>query len=108
MRAEDQGAPAIPRAVRPPLTPRWVFEPWAWEDNSNTAAAVDDLVDGYLSNGIPLGAVMIDSPWATNYNTFEFGPDYPNPGMFISRLKERGIRVVLWATPVVNLSSLDG
>ncbi len=58
--------------------------------------------------GIPLGAVVIDSPWATNYNSFEFGPNYPRPAELMSELKQRGIRVILWATGMINVSSTDG
>jgi alpha-glucosidase (family GH31 glycosyl hydrolase) len=100
-------APA-PTGPLPPLTPRWAFEPWVWEDEVNTDQAVRDLVDGYLSRGIPVGAVIIDSPWETNYNTFEFGPNYPDPAGLISHLKGRGLRVLLWTTGFINVSSVDG
>ena len=32
---------------RPPLTPRWAYEPWVWEDELHADGAVRDLVDGY-------------------------------------------------------------
>ncbi|MBA2449307.1 MAG: hypothetical protein H0V51_14905, partial [Chloroflexi bacterium] len=66
-----------PAAPRPPLTPRWAYEPWVWEDEENTAQAVRDLVAGYRQRDVPVGAVIVDSPWQTNYSTFEFGPNYP-------------------------------
>jgi alpha-glucosidase (family GH31 glycosyl hydrolase) len=99
---------AQPTPTSPPLTPRWAFEPWVWEDETNNAGAVRELVDGYRGHGIPVGAVIIDSPWQTNYNTFEFGPNYPDPAGLISELHARGIRVLLWATGFVNVSSVDG
>jgi alpha-glucosidase (family GH31 glycosyl hydrolase) len=105
---DEAAPPQASERPRPPLTPRWVFEPWAWEDEDHNAEAVNDLVDGYQSNGIPIGAVIIDSPWATNYNTFDFNARYPNPAGFVSRLKQRGVRTVLWATGVLNVSSIDG
>ena len=39
--------PAVqtPDVPRPPLTPRWVYEPWVWEDEEHTAPAVLNLVD---------------------------------------------------------------
>ncbi len=93
---------------RPPLTPRWAYEPWVWEDEENTAEAVRDLVDGYQRRGIPVGAVIIDSPWQTNYSTFQFNRDYPDPGKLISDLHGRGVKVLLWTTCFVNVSSEDG
>jgi alpha-glucosidase (family GH31 glycosyl hydrolase) len=99
---------AEPSGPRPPLTPRWVYEPWVWEDEKHTSEAVLDLLDGYRREGIPVGAVLLDSPWQTNYNTFEFGPGYRDPEALIRRLHERNVRVVLWATQYVNVSSIDG
>lgn len=47
----------------PPICPRWAFEPWIWEDYGNTKSSVMELVDTYEAYGIPVGAVIIDSPW---------------------------------------------
>jgi alpha-D-xyloside xylohydrolase len=105
---QPTATPAPRAAVRPPLTPRWVYEPWVWEDEEHTAQAVLDLVDGYRREGIPVGAVIIDSPWQTNYNTFEFGPNYPDPAALIGELHALGVKVLLWATAFVNVSSTDG
>jgi alpha-glucosidase (family GH31 glycosyl hydrolase) len=52
-----------------PITPRWAFEPWVWEDNTNTKSSTQTLVQGYQSRKIPVGAVIIDNPWETYYNT---------------------------------------
>jgi alpha-glucosidase (family GH31 glycosyl hydrolase) len=95
-------------AGRPPLTPRWAYEPWVWEDTENTAQAVLELVDGYRQRGIPVGAVIVDSPWATHYNSFEFGPGYPDPAGFVRELHSRGVRVLCWTTNYLNTSSIDG
>ena len=94
--------------ARPPLTPRWVYEPWVWEDQENTAQAVRDLVDDYQERDVPIGAVILDSPWQTNYNTFEFGPNYPDPAGLIRRLHDRRVRVLLWVTGFINVDSEDG
>jgi alpha-glucosidase (family GH31 glycosyl hydrolase) len=52
---------------------------------------------------------VIDSPWATQYNTWEFNPyQFPDaPGM-IARLRADDVRIVVWVTPWVNLDSRDG
>lgn len=111
---EDSGLdPSCTRSDRDELaaprrhTAKWAFEPWISKDISNR----DDtyaFVDGFRSRGIPVGAVVLDSPWETSYNTF-----VPNetryrdlPGM-IRDMHDRGVRVVLWMTPLVNQTSFD-
>jgi alpha-glucosidase (family GH31 glycosyl hydrolase) len=92
----------------PPITPLWAFRPWVWEDVLNTKASITDLVDGYLSRNIPVGAVIIDSPWQTYYNSFKWDEDrYPDPQQMIDEFHARGIRVVLWITGFVNKGSPD-
>ena len=58
-------------ALPPPGTaiPRWVFEPWISKDISDRADTYA-FVDGFRERGIPVGAVVLDSPWETHYNTF--------------------------------------
>lgn len=90
-----------------PHTARWAFEPWISKDISNR----DDtyaFVDGFRERNIPIGAVVLDSPWETAYNTF-----VPNenryrdlPGM-IRDMHERGVKVVLWITSLVNETNID-
>lgn len=88
-------------------TPRWAFEPWISKDISDR----DDtyaFVDGFRDRGIPVGAVVLDSPWETNYNTFEPNPSrYPDFDGLVRDMHERGVRVVLWTTQFVNESSFD-
>ncbi|HEX3725751.1 MAG TPA: TIM-barrel domain-containing protein, partial [Pirellulales bacterium] len=56
----------------PAVAAPWSMKPWLWEDDVNTSQAVWDLVDGCRDHDLPLGAIMIDSPWATRYNNFRF------------------------------------
>jgi alpha-glucosidase (family GH31 glycosyl hydrolase) len=91
----DTGSPAV--------APPWALKPWFWEDDVNTAAAVWDLVNGCRDHDLPLGAVLIDSPWATAYNNFRFDEKrYPNPRGLVEALHARDVRVVLWMTNVIN------
>jgi len=86
----------------PPITPKWVFEPWVWEDNINTQESTWELVKGYQDRNIPVGGVIIDSPWQTGYNTFEFDQErYPEPEKLISDLKNVDVHTILWTTSVV-------
>lgn len=104
---EPSGSGSTP-SIRPPLTPLWAYEPWVWEDEENTAAAILTLVDEYRKRDIPVGAAIIDSPWQTNYNTFEFDSRYPDPAGLVRELHARDVRAILWATGFLNVSSNDG
>ena len=79
------------------------MRPWMWEDDVNTAEAVWDLVDGCRDHDLPLGAILIDSPWSTRYNNFRFDEKrYPNPRRMIADLHGRDVRLVLWMTNFIN------
>lgn len=96
------------RHGNPPLTPVWALEPWVWEDDTNTAASTLEMVNGHLLHDFPVGAVLIDSPWSTRYNDFIVDEArFPNPETFFRSLDERGIRVVLWMTSMVDSESKD-
>ena len=56
-----------------PFTPRWAFLPWISKDISDTADTYD-FVDGFKKRDIPVGTVVLDSPWETNYNSFSAQP----------------------------------
>ena len=100
--APDAGPVTFPRH-----TPRWAFEPWISKDIS-TAADTYDFVDGFRARDIPVGVVVLDSPWETNYNTFVPNPSrYPEFPTLVADMRSRGVRVVLWTTPMVNESSFD-
>ena len=91
-----------------PLTPAWALECWLWEDDVNTAAYVDELLEGYKEHDIPVRTILIDSPWAYRYNDFKVDttlyPDYKN---WFFKLQDEGYRVVLWMTTMVNSYNKD-
>jgi alpha-glucosidase (family GH31 glycosyl hydrolase) len=92
----------------PPIsTPRWAFEPWISKDIS-TADDTRAFVDGFIQRDIPVGVVVLDSPWETNYNTYEPNPSrYPKFADLVSELHGKNVRVVLWTTAFINTSSYD-
>lgn len=99
--AADQAAPA------PLHTPRWAFEPWISKDISD-AADTRSFVQGFRDRDIPVGVVVLDSPWETHYNTFVPHPmRYPDFGDLVADLRQDGVRVVLWVTQMVNERSFD-
>jgi alpha-glucosidase (family GH31 glycosyl hydrolase) len=100
------GADADPQAL-PRYTPRWAFEPWISKDIS-TGSDTYAFVDGFIARDIPVGVVVLDSPWETNYNSFVPNPSrYPEFPKLVTDMRGRGVRVVLWVTQMVNQTSFD-
>ena len=96
------------RHGRVPLTPPWALECWLWEDDVNTAAYENELLEGYAKYDIPVRTILIDSPWSDRYNDFKVDEEtYPEPEKFFHSLKDRGYGIVLWMTCMVNSSSKD-
>ena len=93
----------------PALLPEWGYGFWKSRDVHEHQDDVKDDYEGFRRHRIPLDAIVIDSPWATQYNTWEFNPhQFPDaPGM-ISTMRADGVRTVVWVTPWVNRDSRDG
>jgi alpha-glucosidase (family GH31 glycosyl hydrolase) len=93
----------------PGLLPEWAYGHWKSRDVYEHQRDVEDDFEGYGRHALPLDAIVIDSPWETQYNTWE-----PNPHQFddfedmVSRFRSHGVRTVVWVTPWVNLESADG
>ena len=58
----------------PALLPEWGYGFWKSRDVYEHQDDVLDDFDGFRDHGIPLDAIVIDSPWATQYNTWKFNP----------------------------------
>ena len=88
------------RAVLPPY---WAFAPWLGRDYHQNDAQVRDDVDKARALGLPASVILIDSPWATGYNSYKFNPKQFNdaPGM-VKHLHDEGYKLVLWHTPWIN------
>ena len=96
------------RHGRVPVTPPWALECWLWEDDVNTEAYVEELLAGYAKYDLPVRTILIDSPWSYRYNDFKVDEErYPDPGKFFHSLKDRGYRIVLWMTCMVDSRSRD-
>jgi alpha-glucosidase (family GH31 glycosyl hydrolase) len=93
----------------PALLPEWSYGVWKSRDVQEQQDDVLDDFHGFRRHDIPLDAIVIDSPWATQYNTWEFNPhQFPDARGMISALRADGVRTVVWVTPWVNLDSRDG
>jgi alpha-glucosidase (family GH31 glycosyl hydrolase) len=61
-----------------------------------------------LARGIPVAAVNIDSTWATHYNNFEPDPvKFPDFKGMVDQIHAQNIKVVIWATSMVNVENPD-
>lgn len=93
----------------PALLPEWAYGFWKSRDVYEHQDDVVDDYEGFRRHRIALDAIVLDSPWATQYNTWEFNPhQFPDAGAMVSKLRANGVRTVVWVTPWVNLDSRDG
>lgn len=82
--------------------PEFVFHHWVWEDESTQQSALQ-LVDDYKARNIPVGAIIIDSPWETGYNTFDWDTSlYPNAQAMVDSFHARDVKVIVWITSAIN------
>jgi alpha-glucosidase (family GH31 glycosyl hydrolase) len=93
----------------PPVLPGWAYGHWKSRDVYEHQAAVEDDFEGYGRHALPLDAIVIDSPWETQYNTWEPNPyQFPDFEGMVRRFRASGVRTVVWVAPWVNLESADG
>ena len=93
----------------PPVLPEWGYGHWKSRDVYEHQRDVEDDFDGYLRHGLPLDALVLDSPWETQYNTWEPNPhQFPDFEGMVARFRGAGVRTVVWVTPWVNIESRDG
>ncbi|HWF73906.1 MAG TPA: TIM-barrel domain-containing protein [Solirubrobacteraceae bacterium] len=92
-----------------PVLAEWGYGFWKSRDFHEHRDDVIEDLEGFREHRIPLDAIVIDSPWETQYNTWEFNPhQFPDAPEMVARLRARGVRTVLWITPWVNTDSRDG
>ena len=93
----------------PPVLPEWAYGHWKSRDFYDHQRDAEADFDGYREHGLPLDAIVLDSPWETQYNTWEFNPhQFPDAEGMIARWRADGVRTVVWIAPWVNLESRDG
>jgi len=70
-------------------------------------AAVYEDVDRYRSLGIPGDVLVLDSPWATNYNTFIMNRlQFTDPEAMIKHVHDQGFKLCLWLTAFINKETI--
>ena len=91
------------QAGRQQLPPYWAFAPWKARDYHRNQQEVYEDIDRYRKLGLPASVILIDSPWATNYNTYEFNPQqFDDAPAMVRHLHDEGYKLVLWHTSWIN------
>ena len=91
---------------RPKLPPYWAFAPWKSRNWHPDMAAVYEDIEKYRALGLPASVLVLDSPWATNYNTFEINrQQFADPEAMVAKIKTLGFKLCLWLTPFVDVST---
>ncbi len=90
-------------AGRSMLPPYWTFAPWVGRDYHRNDADVKEDMEKTRKLGLPASVILIDSPWATGYNSYTFNSKQFSdaPGM-VKELHQDGFKLVLWHTSWIN------
>ena len=84
-------SPAVPDDRVPALLPEWGYGFWKSRDVYEHQDDVLEDFRGFRRTGIPLDAIVIDSPWETQYNTWKFNPhQFPDAGDDHGDARRRG------------------
>ncbi|MBT9333077.1 glycoside hydrolase family 31 protein [Acidipila sp. 4G-K13] len=90
-------------AGRSILPPYWSFAPWVSRDYYPSDAEVEKDIQKTRDLGLPASVVLIDSPWATGYNSYIFNPkQFSDVPEMIRNIHEKGYKLVLWHTSWIN------
>ena len=93
----------------PQLLPEWGYGHWKSRDVYEHESDVIEDFEGYAKHRLPLDAIVLDSPWETQYNSWEFNPNqFPDAEGLIRTMRRAGVRTVVWTTPWTNLDSANG
>ncbi|HVO35980.1 MAG TPA: TIM-barrel domain-containing protein [Gemmatimonadales bacterium] len=88
---------------RAKLPPYWAFAPWKSRNWHPDMAAVYEDVERYRQLGLPASVLVLDSPWATNYNTFEMNRlQFRDPEAMVRHVHDLGFKLCLWLTAFIN------
>ena len=90
----------------PALLPEWAYGYWKSRDVYEHQRRRRGRLRGLPRPRVPLDALVLDSPWETQYNTWEPNPhQFPDFAGMVRALRDDGVRTVVWVTPWVNLDS---
>ena len=89
---------------RPQLPPPSQFALIKWRDAVSGPAQLYEDVDKLHALHVPIGWILLDNPWesAGCYGTMTFDTAYADPRGMIRALHKRGVRFMLWISPLVR------
>jgi len=90
--------------------PSWAHSHMVWASAGTPPLQILALADAYAAHNISVGAVNVDSGWATGFNSFEPTPAFFAPAggwpAFVNALQQaRSLRVILWMTSMIDHDS---
>ncbi|MDY0004892.1 MAG: glycoside hydrolase family 31 protein, partial [Polyangia bacterium] len=89
--------------ARPAIPPRWAFAPIQWRNEVSGQAMVLEDASAIRENDLPTGAIWVDRPYESGFNTMEFDPEkYPDPTAMVETLHAQGFRLAAWTTPYLH------
>ena len=81
----------------------WAHSHWVWPGGGDTQADTLAFVKSFNDRNLSVGAVDIDSGWATCYNNFDIDKTFfPDMAGFVEAEHAEGVRVILWMTSMIN------
>ena len=95
---------------RPPMNPDYMFGHLHWRNKNQHESEVYSDAAGLREHGIPTSSIMVDAPWATAYNTFEFaecpaGCLFEDARALIDHVHDKGFAFYLWTSEFMNRTS---
>lgn len=94
-----QSAFVVPPSSTPPTNyQKWAHYHWVWLKNDlGNQANETALIQGYKDINVPVGALNIDSEWATQFNNFVVDTNkFPDFKGLVDQMHNDGIKVILW------------
>ena len=96
---------------RPALPPAWSFGLWLSTSFTTNydEATVTSFIDEMAKRDIPLSVFHFDCFWMKEFNWTDLQWDsrfFPDPKLFLSRLKSRGLRICVWINPYIAQRSI--
>lgn len=93
------------RTGRPPLPRPEQFALAKWRDQVGGEAELSEDADRFERARIPLGWLILDNPWEAGACAGSMqwdGKRWPDPAGMVERLHARGLRLMLWVSPMVR------
>lgn len=91
---------------RPALPPAWSFGLWLTTSfvTDYNEETVSSFIDGMAERDIPLSVFHFDCFWMKEYNWSNLEWDltqFPEPEVFLAKLKKRGLKICVWINPYI-------